>query len=94
MVYNIRDYWVLGLGPSSGILKTLRLETGRFSPQVRGWDKNTRLGPSVTLCTLEYQTTDKIQKCANRDCYSPGFLIGYLMILSVMRLYSFGNTMF
>jgi hypothetical protein len=36
---NIQNYWVFGLCPSSGILKTIEhkvLETGCFHPQVRG----------------------------------------------------------
>jgi hypothetical protein len=41
MVYNTQNYWVFGLCPSSGVIKTRKhdvSETGCFRPQVRGGD--------------------------------------------------------
>jgi hypothetical protein len=54
MVYDIQDYWVFGLCPSSGILKTQKNTTFRklvfgnwicFRLQVRGQETPTQLGP-------------------------------------------------
>jgi hypothetical protein len=48
MVYNTWHYWVLGLCPSSGILKTREhnvSEIGCFYPQVRGEETPTLLSP-------------------------------------------------
>jgi hypothetical protein len=49
MVYNTQNYWVFGLCPSSGILKTREYnisETGCFLPQVKG-------ETPTLLCPLE-----------------------------------------
>jgi hypothetical protein len=50
MVYDIQDYWVFGLCPSSGILKNRRTQRFgnwiSFHPQVRGRQESpTQLGP-------------------------------------------------
>jgi hypothetical protein len=51
MVYDIQDYWVLGLCPSSGILKNRTQRFGNwicFRPQVRGQET---YPVSETLCS-------------------------------------------
>jgi hypothetical protein len=49
MVYDIQDYWVFGLCPSSGILRNRTTQRfGNwicFRPQVRGQETSTHLGP-------------------------------------------------
>jgi hypothetical protein len=59
MVYDIQDYWVFGLCPSSGILKNRRTRFGNwicFRPQVRGQETPTQLGllerASLNHCLL------------------------------------------
>jgi hypothetical protein len=47
MVYNVRDYWVSGLCPSSGILRNTTFPKLDMSPK---------------CCALEYSTADKIKK--------------------------------
>jgi hypothetical protein len=49
MVYDIQDYWIVGLFPSSSILKNRKTQRfGNwicFHPQVRGQEAPTQLGP-------------------------------------------------
>jgi hypothetical protein len=78
MVYNSLDYWVFGLSPSPGILKTqIRQRFGNwicFRPQVRGGVELHVYYPSALrrkqiqfpklCCFIEYQTMDKVQNPA------------------------------
>jgi hypothetical protein len=49
MVYNNQDYWVFGLCPSSGILKTKKITMFRklnlFASSGEWWETPTLLGP-------------------------------------------------
>jgi hypothetical protein len=60
MVYDIPDYWVFGLCPSSGILKNRRTQRFGswicFRPQVRGQETPTQLGP-LERASLNHWTT-------------------------------------
>jgi hypothetical protein len=66
MVYDIQDYWVFGLCPSSGILEN---RTQRFAnwicfrPQVRGQETPTQLGP-LERASLNHWTTPSTTRIA------------------------------
>jgi hypothetical protein len=63
-VHNVRDYWVIGLCASSGILKNTAFRKLCFRSQVKWREKPTLLDPyesedrkspvSETSCSLEY----------------------------------------
>jgi hypothetical protein len=63
MVYNTQDYWVFGLCPSSGILKTQKKATFwkfyMFPSSGEGWETPTLLG-LLKRANLSHWTTHVI----------------------------------
>jgi hypothetical protein len=78
MVYNTQNYWVFGLRPSSGILKTREpnvLETGSVSVLTGEWETPILLGPLGgaylnRICSLEYRTTNKVERHSNSEHFT------------------------
>jgi hypothetical protein len=55
MVYNIQNYWVFGLCPSSGIPKN----------REHNFSETESVPVSETLCSLILRTTDRVQESSN-----------------------------